>query len=66
MGLSKLSTVTQNQGTAVSVQERRDPVVGLRKSQSGNRKVLVTVGAGVPAVGELYIVNPQAGGVLGD
>ena len=70
MGLSKLSTVTQNQGTAVPVRERTDPEVGFRNPQIPNpesgSESLGHCGARVLAVGESYIVKPQAGGVIWD
>ena len=70
MGLSKLSTVTQNQGTAVPVRERTDPEVGLRNPQIPNpesgSESLGRCGGRILAVGESYIVKPQAGGVIWD
>ena len=69
-GLSKLSTVTQNQGTAVPVRERTDPEVGLRNPQIPNpesgSESLGRCGGRILAVGESYIVKPQAGGVIWD
>ena len=66
MGLTKLSTGYRS----VPVWERRDPGVGLRNPHIPNpdsgSESLGHCGGRILAVGESYIVKPQAGGVIWD
>ena len=58
MGLTKLSTVTQNQGTAVPVRERTDPEVGFRNPPNPQSRV------GIGKSGSLWGQNPGSWGVI--